>query len=94
MTSIGDHGARVFSRLVYAGELHIDARDLPRGLVSEHPDLAERRLQGSIVRAPRPMVDAVQAAFAPVRRDPIEPPAASPLSAATTPRWSAYSWGS
>jgi hypothetical protein len=79
MTSIGDHSAAAFSRLARAGELHIHARDLPRSLVSEHPELAERRLEGGIVRAPEIVVDAVQGTFAPVQQDPIEDSVASPL---------------
>lgn len=79
MTGIGDHSARGFSRLSHAGELQMDARDLPRSLVSEHPELAECRLQGGIVRAPEIVVDTVREAFATVREDPIRTSAASPL---------------
>lgn len=86
MTSIGDHGARAFRHLSSGGGLHIDARDLPRSLTSEHPELAERRLEGGIVHAPQSVVDNVQAAFTPVGRDSIDPPTTSPHVPSAPPR--------
>ena len=71
MTDIGDHGAAAFAALARTGSLRLNARDLPRDLVAEDPNLARDRLDGVFVRAPGAVVDAVQAEYCVVREHPV-----------------------
>ena len=71
MTEIGDHSATAFDALARTGTLRLNARDLPRDLVTDDPELAARRLSGALVRAPHAVVDVVQAGYRLVREDPI-----------------------
>lgn len=71
MTNIGDHSATAFAALARTGTLRLNARDLPRELVTDDPVLADRQLSGTLVRAPRAVVDAVQAYYSLVREHPI-----------------------
>ena len=63
MTDIGNHSAAAFGDLARSGALRLNARDLPRDLVADDPDLAQARLQGALVPAPSAVVDAIHAEY-------------------------------
>jgi len=63
MSDIGEHSATAFALLAKSGTLRVDARNLPRDLVSDDKELAQNRLQGTLVRAPDVVVDAIRAEY-------------------------------
>ena len=78
MTNIGNHSAAAFADLAHSGALRLNARDLPRDLVADDPDLAQERLQGALVRAPAAVVDAIHAEYRVVREHPLEASGVTP----------------
>ncbi|WP_024287147.1 hypothetical protein [Cellulomonas sp. KRMCY2] len=78
MTDIGEHSAAAFADLARSGALRLNARDLPRGLVSDDAELVQDRLRGALVRAPDAVVEAIHAEFDIVHRHPAQAPPASP----------------
>jgi len=78
MTDIGEHSATAFADLARSGALHLNARNLPRDLVSDDAELAHDRLRGALVRAPDAVVEAIHAEFDIVHRHPVQAPPASP----------------
>lgn len=84
MTDIADDGARAFARLANTGALRLNARDLPRDVVTTDSELVEARLRGATVRPPAAVTDAVKAAFDVARTHPI-PLLAPPAIASRTP---------
>jgi hypothetical protein len=73
MTQIGQHCSTTFARLTQSGLLHIDARAVPRDVMTDDPSLAEARLHRRTVRAPEAVTDRVLAAYDVVREHPIQP---------------------
>lgn len=71
MTDIGDHGATAFVNLARSGALRTNARDLPRDLVADDPDLAEAKLRSALIAPPAALTDAVIRVFDDVRGHPI-----------------------
>lgn len=71
MTDIGNHSAAAFADLVRARDLHLNARDLPRSLVTDDPDLAMARLRSALVNPPTALIDVVTRAFDAVRSHPV-----------------------
>ncbi|WNB87326.1 hypothetical protein [Cellulomonas sp. ATA003] len=87
MTDIGDHSAGAFADLARSGALRINARDLPRDLVTDDPALALDRLRGAFVRAPDAVVDTIQTQYRAVRQHPVEAIAVTtPLGPLPNPR--------
>jgi len=84
MTDIADDGARAFARLANTGALRLNARDLPRDVVSADPQLVEARLRGAVVRPPGAVTDAANAAFDVARAHPL-PTLASPATVGRMP---------
>ena len=79
MTDIGDHGATAFVTLARTGALRINARDLPRDLVADDPDLAEAKLRSALIAPPAALTDAVIGVFDDVRGHPIAAFSSTPL---------------
>jgi hypothetical protein len=52
MTDIGDHSAIALSSLARTGALLLDARHLPRDVVTDNPDLVQARLSSTYVQPP------------------------------------------
>ena len=71
MADIGDHGAAAFTTLARTGALRINARDLPRDLVADDPNLAEAKLRSTLIAPPDALTNAVIGAFDDVRGHPI-----------------------
>lgn len=71
MADIGDHGAAAFRSLAHSGALRINARDLPRDVVANDPNLAEAKLRATLIAPPDALTDAVIGAFDDVRSHPI-----------------------
>jgi len=75
MADIAVHEGAAFDRLSRAGLLHIPAGALPRGLVTDHPDIAAARLGDRTVPAPTEILHAVAAMYAKAAAHPIGVPA-------------------
>jgi hypothetical protein len=82
MTQIGQHCSSTFATLTRSGQLHIDARAIPRDVIADKPSLADARLHGRTVHAPEAITDRVLAACDVVREHPIQPTTTSTPSGA------------
>jgi hypothetical protein len=71
MTEIGQYCSATFARLAQSRLLHIDARAIPRDVITDDRSLADARLHGRTVHAPAPVTDRVLAAYDVVREHPI-----------------------
>ncbi|HZL06021.1 MAG TPA: hypothetical protein VFE45_11500, partial [Coriobacteriia bacterium] len=71
MTDIGDQSAAAFGDLARAGALRLNARDLPRDLVTADPDLAQAKLRSALVAPPTALTGRVIGAFDAVRGHPL-----------------------
>ncbi|MCB2175245.1 MAG: hypothetical protein KQH57_05530 [Actinomycetales bacterium] len=80
MADIGDHSATAFRALARTGTLRLNARDLPRVLVTEDPDLAGAKLRSALIAPPAALTKAVSGAFDVVRGHPITALSASAIT--------------
>ena len=63
--------AAAFADLARSGALRLNARDLPRDLVADDPNLAEAKLRSVLIAPPAALTNAVIGAFDVVRGHPI-----------------------
>ncbi|QZN84931.1 hypothetical protein [Cellulomonas sp. C5510] len=78
MADIAVHEGAAFDRISRSGLLHIPARALPRGLVTDHPDVAAARLGGRTVPAPAELLQALAGMYTEVAAHPIGVPTLQP----------------
>lgn len=71
MTEIAQHTAVAFTELAEAGALRLNARDLPRDLVSADPVLASDRLRGAIVDPPEAVLNRIRGGLSIVADHPV-----------------------
>jgi hypothetical protein len=71
MTDIGEHSAAAFAAIASTGTLRLNARDLPRDLVADDPNLAEAKLRSALIAPPAALTNAVIGAFDDVCAHPI-----------------------
>jgi hypothetical protein len=71
MTDIAQHTAVAFTKLAETGALRLNARDLPRHLVSADPALASDRLRGALVHPPEEVLNRIRGGLSIVTDHPV-----------------------